>query len=220
MQTNLQDRDGEMRPGDASHDRTQTVMTLLAIIRSAGGEDVSDAFSALQSMYEPLLTSMVRKYFALLSDGGEEVPDEELFELEEEARIALYHAAVHYDEGRHATFGLYAKICIRNALISYLRRHKRSRQDWREDVEQDLEDRAAGPEEHMISEESFRALYAKFRASLTVYETAVFRSYMQGRSYAEVARSLSQDGEVNVKSVENALTRIRKKLKLCLYMPE
>ena len=58
------------------------------------------AFAALLDRYAPLLQSLVFAFDSLSVDGDE---------LMQEARFALYRAAISYREGG-VTFGLYAKI--------------------------------------------------------------------------------------------------------------
>ncbi len=79
----------------------------------------TDAFSLLYDRYRPLIEASVVRF----SNRFQGELSEEYSELEEEAVIALYRAAVSYEPGRHSTFGLYARVCIRNRLISCIRKH-------------------------------------------------------------------------------------------------
>ena len=77
-----------------------------------------NAFNRLSEMYAPLIRSMSARFVESLSaqnDAGLiDVQD-----LEQEARLALFRAVQSYDrKQRNVSFGLYAKICIRNARPS------------------------------------------------------------------------------------------------------
>ena len=74
----------------------------------------SGAFVKLSEKYAPLLESETLRYVDSLS--GADYDD-----LRQGALVSLYRAALSYRPDKGVTFGLYAKICISNALISYLR---------------------------------------------------------------------------------------------------
>ncbi|MBQ1976348.1 MAG: hypothetical protein II227_02800, partial [Clostridia bacterium] len=86
-----------------------------------------NAFGRLSELYTPLIRSMSARFIESLSaqnDAGLiDVQD-----LEQEARLALFRAVNSYNRKQQdVSFGLYAKICIRNAFISQLRKAKTSR---------------------------------------------------------------------------------------------
>jgi RNA polymerase sporulation-specific sigma factor len=64
------------------------------------------------------------------------------------------------------------------------------------------------PADLVISAERIRALQAHFDEVLSELETEVLRLYVDGRSYQEIAERLSR----HVKSIDNALQRIKRKL--------
>jgi len=75
------------------------------------------AFSELAAKYSPLIGAAVEKYRRMC---GESTDD-----LHQEALLAFYRAVKTYDtEKKGVTFGLYAKICINNRMISILRSRK------------------------------------------------------------------------------------------------
>ena len=75
------------------------------------------AFEELLVSYEPMILSEVTKLLLKASDFSDEAE-----ELRQEGRLALYDAAIGYKENGEVTFGLYAKICVHNRLVSYLRK--------------------------------------------------------------------------------------------------
>lgn len=200
---------------EAVYESDTEILRLLRIIREETKDQLrSDAFSALCTRYRPLTEHMVGKYAASLSDGSVSSADRQ--ELEEEAAIALYHAARFYRAGSHATFGYFARVCIRNRLVSFLRKHKQQMQFCVPDPS--VEDGShPGTEvltvgdvgEQVAEQDAFRAMFDRFLSNLTDYECDVFHRYVRGYSYKEIARAL----DVPLKSVDNAVYRIRVKLK-------
>ena len=68
------------------------------------------------------------------------------------------------------------------------------------------------PEAMLIDRENTQALEAKIMESLSDFEQQVLSLHMTGMGYAEVARVLGKEG----KSVDNALSRIKSKVKKIL----
>ncbi len=175
--------------------------SLIAAVRS-GDEK---AFSLLLEQYAPLLTSLVSAY--TVSGISPE-------EMMQEARYALYRATLSYREGG-VTFGLFAKICVRNALIALGRRVRRSvsscllcdllSAEEREDTELGTDALYA-----LIHREALEELYGLAVRVLSPYEKRVFFLYAGGSLIEEIAAGLSRD----VKSVRNALDRALAKLRV------
>ncbi len=195
------------------------ILRLLELIREETNDRLrSDAFAALGARYRPLTEHMVNRYAASLSSGTVSSADRQ--ELEEEASIALYHAARFYRAGTHATFGYFARVCIRNRLVSFLRKYKQQTQFLVIEAPSDddmhpLQHRhpdaltVGDIGEQVAEQDAFRALFDRFLSSLTDYETRVFHRYVRGCTYKEIAEAL----DVPLKSVDNAVYRIRVKLK-------
>ena len=195
------------------------VLHLLQIIRDESKDPLrSDAFSELLSRYRPLIVRMVNRYAKQVY--GTELSAADRQELDEEACIALYHAARFYRAGTHATFGYFARVCIRNRLVSFLRKQKNENHLFRIDestAHTSDGGRAASQSvltvedvgEQVAAKDAFRELFDRFLASLTEYERRIFHLYVKGCSYKEIAGVLG----VPVKSVDNAVYRIRVKLK-------
>ncbi len=157
------------------------------------------AFAMLSERYEPLILSMTAKLLPLC-DGSVDAED-----FRQEALIALYTAAVNYREQGEVTFGLYAKICIRNRLISMIRSHRADR-----DADRFLpEGLRPDPETSWIERESYRELEKRIKETLTDFEQRVLALYLQKKSYEAIASQLG----VSVKSVDNAIYRLKTKLK-------
>ncbi len=163
-----------------------------------------EAFEALLCDYEPLIFS---ECSALLGKFPEYKEERE--ELLQEERLALYNAALKYRQSDEVTFGLYAKICIRNRLISYIRKLGAAKRRI-DRLSEKTEKRASNSAEELaISAENSMALKELLDTEASEYEKAVFSLYLQKKSYAEIADRLGK----SEKSVANAICRAKAKLK-------
>lgn len=187
---------------------SEQVAELLSLIRAGQ----ADAFPRLVHVYHPLLCSRVAAF------SFEGVAAEDAYS---EATLALYRAALRYREGAGVTFGLYAKVCIDNALkTGYKKRHVgSSASDGRVSLVS-LDDVSAAElavdfASPSLEKEAFSALVSRMMAALSPYEKTVFTLYyINGITVSEVAKQLGKEE----KSVKNAISRIviklRKKLGL------
>ncbi len=170
------------------------------IRKAAKGDD--NAFTELLQQYEPLIISQSRRFASSFTAVTGE-------DLTQEARLAFYRAVCTYDPGQKevVTFGLYAKVCIRNALVSELRRARSHRRS----------DSLAGADVHRESARSSSAeerreivlLRSRMESLLSPYERSVFSRFLAGLRAREIAQELGKP----VKSVYNALSRIRIKIR-------
>lgn len=166
------------------------------VIRAAKAGDET-AFAELCRAYAPLIDAMTTKYGRSLEEAGEGRED-----LRQEASVAFYRALVTFDvEQSGVSFGLYAKICIRNRMVSLLRR-ARSRKKKKPAAEALSSVGRTAP----FDREALRSLAEDL---LTCFEKTVFFQYVDGRSYRDIAASLG----VSVKSVDNALFRAKTKVR-------
>ena len=185
-------------------------MTELQLIDAARQGD-QDAFARLLDAYDPLISSTVSKFkISGMSDADEE-------DLRQEAVLAFYSSLVSYDPNISGVeFGLYAKVCICNRLVSQMRILKRhlSHSVVSYDTEKLLRQLASeeDPASRIAELESERSLLRLINDNLSKYEQRVFRMYVSGMSASEMAKKLDS----SEKSVNNAVYRIRKKLKTIL----
>ena len=172
-------------------------------------EGDEEAFAALSEQYRPLAESMAVRYAAKAdTDDGLVSPDD----FRQEAGFALYRAAMTYNgEQTAVSFGLYAKTCIRNALVSLLRRTSHARKTRTAAL------RAASSEKRPAESPLARLLTAEKKSSfvrqaaevLSPYEMTIFEQYIAGKPPREIAERIGRP----VKSVNNAVYRIKAKLK-------
>lgn len=181
--------------------------TVRALILDAQGGS-QEACNALGQRYRPLLESSLSRF------STAEMTLQEIADLQEEAERVFLNAIFSYDSEQDAVdFGLYAKICLSNGLISEWRRIKARRRVTPVslgDVEMPAgDDPAAG----VADAEQFRELCCAVRGLLSDFENAVWWQYVMGESVSDIAASLSRDE----RSVHNAIYRIRRKLRENLF---
>ena len=167
------------------------------------------SFNEIYALYLPLIESLTQKYGRKFS-----VSEAELDDIKQEALIALYHAVLSYIPNGEVTFGVYAKVCMRNKIISYIRCFLENnvpvsleeREDDSEEPDFDT------PEQIVISKESLCNLNRRIDESLTEFEKSVFTLYTADLSYADIAKKLDKP----TKSIDNAIHRIKAKLRKLL----
>ena len=129
----------------------------------------------------------------------------------QEATFALYSAVKSFNGGK-SSFRTFADLCIKRSVMNGLRLSKRGRlipDELLSPLDDEQMADCNSPEKIVIDRESYRALKDSIRLELSVLEYSVLEQFLSGKKYAEIAIELS----ISEKSVNNALLRIRKKLK-------
>ncbi|MBQ4310624.1 MAG: sigma-70 family RNA polymerase sigma factor [Oscillospiraceae bacterium] len=149
------------------------------------------------------LSALVRKYMPVIRKNALGFENERVSreDLSQEAMLAFLKAVETYDASR-GTFSSYASVCMRNRMISLLRS---GGDDEKLSDEMDAEEDDTTPETIYMEHE----LISELSALLSEREMNVLRLSLDGLSYHEIAGELG----VNEKSVDNAVQRIRKKLR-------
>ncbi len=166
-----------------------------------------DALEALVIRYARLVRSCARPLYLV---GG----DHE--DLVQEGMIGLLSAARTFSPDSGTPFQSYAAVCIRSRMISAIRAASAQKhaplndsvsiQTFSFDSLSD-ENLKADPETSLIVREGFDEFMRSLQSRLSVTERRVLQLYLDGLSYAEIARQLRK----SVKAVDNAVQRIRKK---------
>lgn len=169
-----------------------------------------EAFEEMLQIYDPLITSFVNCFCRT------DVADQDAEDIKQELTVAFYNSILSYDLGQtDVSFGLYAKICLNNALITQIRAMRKRKgaemvslesEDWLTEESEDFEDPSAA----LIKREEMRELNRRIEQALSPFENKVWRSYVAGCTSREIARSLGK----SEKSIDNAIFRVRQKLKL------
>ena len=178
---------------------------LLALAK--GGDEA--AFEALLETYSPLIESLISGFS--LTDLALDIRDD----LRQEACIAFFGAVKSFDAAQsEIRFGLFAKICIRNRLISYQRKLNRLPRPAAEDALA-LSEEEADPARAVVEKENYLALYSRINDLLSPYEKQVWWMYLSGRTAREIGDAIGRDE----RSVQNAVYRIRQKLRRAIPSP-
>ncbi|MGM0381196.1 MAG: sigma-70 family RNA polymerase sigma factor [bacterium] len=163
-------------------------------------------YRQLLEKYEPLIREIASDYYA---------PGGDYDDLLQEGRLALVRADKSYDEDHEVPFPAYAALCIRRGLQDYIRARRRKKHQvlndarrFEEEGELEVASSTDHPEWELLAREAFSTLRSLIRNSLSSLEKEVLDGYLQGRTYAEMARELDKDE----KAIDNALDRCRRKL--------
>ncbi len=179
------------------------------------GDDA--ALAELLNNYRAFARMKARSYFLVGADREDIV---------QEAMIGLYKAIRDFNPELQSSFRAFAELCVTRQIITAIKTATRQKHGplnnyvsfsrpmhGDDDSDSVLEDVLAttalsDPADLVISAERIRALQAHFDAVLSDLETKVLRLYVEGKSYQEIAERLQR----HVKSIDNALQRIKRKL--------
>ena len=185
---------------------------IIAIIH--GGN--TDALDFLITKYQSFVRLKGRSYFLI---GG----DRE--DIIQEGMIGLYKAIRDFKADRLSSFKAFAELCITRQIITAIKTATRQkhiplntsisldRPVYAEDSDRTLLDMVAGPalddpEDLIIHREDFSHMEEEMNKVLSGLEKQVLALYLEGQSYQEISDELNRQ----VKSVDNALQRIKRKL--------
>lgn len=190
---------------------TMTDEKLISLIKS----DNKDALDYLLNKYKELVYMKVSKYFII---GAER---DDIFQ---EGMIGLYKAIQSFKEDKHNSFKTFANMCIERQLITAIKTSNRQKHmplnsylslntaTNDEDDDKTLLDvlnnhTVEDPLETITKKEYYKAVEDTIDKSLSDFEKQVLIKFIKGDSYVKIAEELSSP----VKSVDNAIQRIRKK---------
>ena len=170
------------------------------------------AFALLLRQFEPLIVATVAKFCKPPAYRKDDFDD-----LRQEAVLALFRAAESFDlQEKEVSFGLYAKICIKNRLISAKRQRMRALKKEGRGVgrprkhpkKEEAPQNSPGRRGALPTDSQLQAVLLA-KDELTPREKEVFDLYLAGRSYKEIGEEL----HCTFKSVDNALARAKRKIK-------
>lgn len=185
---------------------------IIAIIH----EGNTDALNFLIRKYQSFVRLKARSYFLI---GG----DRE--DIIQEGMIGLYKAIRDFKEDRLSSFKAFAELCITRQIITAIKTATRQKHIplntsvsldkpvFDEESDRTLLDVIAGPvlddpEGLIIHKEDFVQMEDEMNKVLSSLEKQVLALYLDGQSYQEISEELNRQ----VKSVDNALQRIKRKL--------
>ena len=133
-------------------------------------------------------------------------------DIYQESVVAFLRALHSYDEKKEAGFRTFASVCIRNHITSILRTVQKPKNSAMVDYvpidDVDLASKSE-PEADWIEKETFSNMKKRIFEVLSDFELEVLRLYLAGFSYKDIGEKTGK----TEKSVGNALSRIRKKLR-------
>jgi RNA polymerase sporulation-specific sigma factor len=179
------------------------------------------ALEFLLEKYKNFVRIKARTYFLIGADRED---------LIQEGMIGLYKAIRDYNNDKQRCFRSFAEICVTRQIITAIKTATRQKHIplnsyvsfskpvyFEEDSERTLVDFLAGqesadPMELVINGEKMKDINDSFGEILSDLETQVLQLYMDGKSYQEIAEDLKR----HVKSIDNALQRVKRKMDLHL----
>ena len=182
------------------------------ILQARKGDEYS--LTQLFEELKPMVNSIARRYF--LNDGDQS-------DLVQEGMIGLYKALQNYDTSTDMPFYPYARKCVMSQVISAVRHSMTLKSSPMFEcaslsqfpISDDEEDKEGIPSEDLTPDQTLELrecnaeLSRKVRSVLSKFEWAVLKLFLAGYSYKFIANQLDK----NQKSVDNAIVRIKSKLK-------
>ncbi len=175
------------------------------------------ALECLLERYRHYARAKARSYFLAGADREDIV---------QEGMISLFKAIRDFDPQHNTAFRAFAELCITRQIITAIKtatRQKHMPLNSYVSLNKPLDDPDGGerplgdslvspsvidPAEMVISAEEIATIRASVDQLLSDLETEVLQLYMDGKSYQEIADMLGR----HVKSIDNALQRIKRKL--------
>lgn len=127
--------------------------------------------------------------------------------------MALLNAVKLYDPGKETRFSTFASRCVENSVLRSLQHRNTKKARLLSDAVSIDEAKEIAvqenPEDLYIDQEGYHVMLGKIEVNLSEFEKNVLFSYLDGNSYAQISTQFG----ASQKSVDNALQRVRRKLK-------
>jgi RNA polymerase sporulation-specific sigma factor len=175
------------------------------------------AIELLLNRYRHYARAKARSYFLAGADKEDIV---------QEGMIGLYKAIRDFQADKNTAFRAFAELCMTRQIITAIKTATRQKhiplnsyvslnkpapdeEDDSRSLEESLETRnVSDPADLVVSAEEIDNIRASVGKVLSAFETEVLQLYMDGKSYQQIADMLGR----HVKSIDNALQRIKRKL--------
>lgn len=168
--------------------------------------------------YKKLVKVKARSYFLIGADTEDII---------QEGMIGLYKAVRNYQLKKISSFKAFAELCITRQIITAIKSATRqkhiplnsyislNRPIFNEDSDRTLLDivdslSTNDPQDLFLNNEKLESLRKKINKILSDLERDVLEAYLEAKSYQEISQQLGR----HVKSIDNALQRIKRKLEL------
>lgn len=170
----------------------------------------------LLEKYKKLVVGKSKGYFFAGGDREDVI---------QEGMIGLFKAIRDFSPAHKSSFKNFADLCVGRQIITALKTATRQKQSilnesvsmdkpvYADDTERTLLDvlslvDISNPEQMLVDEEEFKSLEGDMSKILTELEWHVLRSYLDEKSYQEIAQEVGRD----TKSIDNAMTRVKRKI--------
>lgn len=136
-------------------------------------------------------------------------------DLQQEGMLGFLNALRTFQVSCEVSFRTYAAVCIQNRIVSAVRSQlsgKNSALNTHLPLDEDLlpvQTSPLDPQDLLSDKEDAARLLAFLQSALSELERRVVALFLQGESYEVIASQL----QISQKSVDNALQRVRNKLK-------
>lgn len=185
---------------------------LVAVAKS--GDDYASEY--LINKYRNFVRVKAKAYFLIGADREDII---------QEGMIGLYKAIRDFRADKLSSFRAFAELCITRQIITAIKTATRQKHIplnsyislnkpiYDEDSDRTLLDvissiKVSDPEELVINQEASATMRERIRKNLSELECKVLTAYLEGKSYQEMANELNR----HVKSIDNALQRVKRKL--------
>lgn len=186
------------------------------IVAIAQREGDGEALEYLLNKYKNFVRAKARSYFLIGADHEDIV---------QEGMIGLYKAIRDYRIDRSASFHAFAELCVTRQIITAIKTATRqkhiplnsyvslNRPIYEEDPDRTLldvitEEVPSNPESMLIDREDLSLIEGRIGEMLSDLEKEVLIRYIEGKSYQEISEEMNR----HVKSIDNALQRVKHKL--------
>nr|WP_176330414.1 RNA polymerase sporulation sigma factor SigH [Oceanobacillus rekensis] len=176
----------------------------------------SRALDVLINRYINFVRAKARTYFLVGADKEDII---------QEGMIGLYKAIRDYDGEKLSSFKGFAELCVTRQIITAIKTATRQKHIplnsyvsldkpmYEEESDRTLLDIIGGsketdPQEMLVNQEDYGNMEYKLSELLSDLEKRVLHLYLDGRTYQEISVSLNR----HVKSIDNALQRVKRKL--------
>jgi len=174
----------------------------------------------LISKYENFVKAKAKSYFLIGADKED---------IYQEGMIGLFKAIRDFKSDKLSSFKAFAELCVTRQIITAIKTATRQKHIplntyvslnkpiYDEESDRTLLDvlseaKVSDPEELIINREELKHMYSEIGDVLSNLEMEVLMSYLDGKSYQEIASELDR----HAKSIDNALQRVKRKLEKCI----
>lgn len=188
------------------------------VIQAKQGD--SKAQEYLINKYENFVKAKAKSYFLIGADKED---------IYQEGMIGLFKAIRDFKSDKLSSFKAFAELCVTRQIITAIKTATRQKHIplntyvslnkpiYDEESDRTLLDvlseaKVSDPEELIISREEMCHIQNEIGDVLSGLEMEVLMSYLDGKSYQEIACDLDR----HAKSIDNALQRVKRKLEKCI----